>query len=59
MQENLRFKIVDIQKLEMDVLTTMKEIIDEKTKVHYLYVMTPNGVAITPLLDKNGNVIID
>lgn len=59
MNRNDRFKVIDVANVEMDVITTIKEIVDQKTGVHYLYIITPNGATITPLLNNEGNIVID
>lgn len=38
---------------------TNKIIVDKKTGVNYLYSGTGNAGGITPLLDKDGKVIVD
>lgn len=40
-------------------LVTIYTIVDRKTGVNYMLTLAPNGSAVTPLLDKDGKVLID
>ncbi|TFE02304.1 DUF6440 family protein [Jeotgalibacillus salarius] len=52
-----RFEVKSIQNLpELGRVTIL---IDRETGVHYLHTWVGTGSGITPLLDENGQVVID
>ena len=55
MRNNKRFKITDVQN---SGFTGVKILVDTITGVNYLYYFVGQGGGITPLLDKNGSIIV-
>lgn len=40
-------------------LISLYTVVDVETGVNYLITLSPQGIATTPLLDENGDVIVD
>lgn len=55
-KSNDRFHVIYEQ---ISLHYTNQIIVDKHTGVHYFYSVTSNGGGITPLLDKEGNVVIN
>ena len=52
---NKRFEVKETQ----GVLSTGKIIVDTQTGVNYLFCQEGYAGGLTPLLDRNGNVVVD
>lgn len=55
-KEPKRFAEKQIQHYQYGLIHIL---IDRETGVHYLHVWNPQGSSLTPLLDEEGNVMID
>ena len=56
MSRDTRFEI--LEKEGINIMTTVKVIIDKETGVNYLFVQAGYGGGLTPLLDSKGNPIV-
>lgn len=55
-----RFETVDSNKEFVNAASVIREIVDNKTGVHYLcIVMDNNGVSLTPMIGEDGKIVIE